>query len=117
MTLKPNSLKPMDIADLVPALSGDRGTEALVKIHAAIEEIQATADQLIGPLSQQQRDLTAGDELGVIELVSDLRELFEHLGGHCAEASDALWGITESLAGMGSGDLALVDEDSPSVNS
>ena len=98
MSLKPNSLQPMEIAALTPALSGERNTEALVKIHAAIEEIQATADQLVGQLSQQQRDLTAGDELGVIELVSDLRELFEHLGGHCDEASEALWGITESLA-------------------
>ena len=107
----------MDIAALTPTLAGERDVESLVKVHAAIEEIQATADQLVGPLSEQQRDLTAGDELGVIELVSDLRELFEHLGGHCAEASEALWGITESLARREDGDSASASEDSPSVNS
>ena len=104
MTLKPESLKPIEIAALSPALSGERDTEALVIVHAAIEEIQATADQLIGPLSKQQRDLSSGDEEGLIELISDLRELFEHLGGHCSEASDALWGLTNSIARRDVGD-------------
>lgn len=98
MTLKPNSLNPEEIAEISPALSSERGTEALVIVHAAIAELQATADRLVGPLSEQQRNLSAGDETGLIELVTDLRDLFEHLGGHCVEASDALWKLTESLA-------------------
>ena len=117
MTLKPNSLKPMDIAAISPALSGKQDTEALVAVHAAIEEVQSTADQLVGQLSQQQRSLSAGDEAGLIELVTDLRDLFEHLGGHCAEASEALWGITESLARGDDGESASANEDSPSINS
>lgn len=101
MTLNPNSLNPSEIADISPKLSGERDTEALVIVHAAIEELQATADRLVGPLSEQQHGLSAGDEDGVIELVTDLRDLFEHLGGHCDEAAGALWRITESLARQG----------------
>ncbi len=98
MSLKPESLRPMDIVALYPKLTDKEGTEALVIVHAAIEELQATSDQLVGPLRDQQRMLSAEDETGLIELVTDLRDLFEHLSGHCSEAAAALWGLTESLA-------------------
>ena len=67
-------------------------------VHAAIEELQASADQLTGPLPEQQRKLSTEDESGVVELITDLRDLFEHLGGHCNEAAAALWSLTETLA-------------------
>ena len=98
MSLKPESLRPMDIAALRPSLTSREGTEALVIVHAAIEELQATADRLTGPLPEQQRKLSTGDEAGLIELITDLRDLFEHVGGHCDEAAEALWNVTEILA-------------------
>lgn len=116
MTLKPNSLKPMNIATVSPALSGKRGAEALVAVHAAVEELQFTADQLVGPLAQQQRDLTVGDETGLIELITELRDLFEHLGGHCDEASEALWEITNSLACRDDDDAESETGDSSSAS-
>ena len=100
MTLKPNSLNPADIAAICPALSDKRGVEALVVVHAAIEEIQATADRLVGSLPERQQSLDAGDEIGLIAHITELRDMFEHLGGHCEEASGALWEITDSLAGL-----------------
>ena len=45
---------------------------------------------LRGPLPDQQRKLSTEDESGVVELITDLRDLFEHLGGHCNEAAAAL---------------------------
>ena len=107
MSLKPESLRPMDIVALYPKLTDKEDTEALVVVHAAIEELQATADQLVGPLRDQQKSLSAGDETGLIELVTDLREIFEHLSGHCSEAAAALWGLTQSLASQQSADSAL----------
>ena len=53
---------------------------------------------LTGPLPEQQRKLSTEDESGVVELITDPRELFEHLGGHCNEAVTALWSLTETLA-------------------
>ena len=98
MSLKPESLRPQEIASLCPKLLDGKSVEALVVVHAAIEELQASADQLTGPLPDQQRKLSTEDESGVVELITDLRELFEHLGGHCNEAVTALWSLTETLA-------------------
>ena len=98
MSLKPESLRPMDMASTHPTLTSKAGTEAFVIVHAAIEELQSTADRLVGPLPEQQRKLSTDDEVGLIELVTDLRDLFEHLGGHCSEAAEALWSVTELLA-------------------
>ena len=98
MSLKPESLRPQEIASLCPKLLDGKAVEALVVVHAAIEELQASADQLTGPLPDQQRKLSTEDESGVVELITDLRELFDHLGGHCNEAVAALWSLTETLA-------------------
>ena len=98
MSLKPESLRPQEIASLCPKLLDGKSVEALVAVHAAIEELQASADRLTGPLPDQQRKLSTDDESGVVELITDLRELFEHLGGHCNEAAAALWSLTETLA-------------------
>ena len=98
MSLKPESLRPQEIGSLCPKLLDGKSVEALVAVHAAIEELQASADQITGPLPEQQRKLSAEDESGVVELITDLRELFEHLGGHCDEAVAALWSLTETLA-------------------
>ena len=98
MSLKPESLRPQEIASLCPKLLDGNSVEALVAVHAAIEELQASADRLTGPLPDQQRKLSTDDESGVVELITDLRELFEHLGGHCNEAAAALWSLTETLA-------------------
>ena len=99
MSLSPESLRPLEIASLCPKLLDEKSVEALVVVHAAIEELQASADQLTGPLPEQQRKLSTEDESGVVELITDLRELFEHLGGHCNEAVTALWSLTETMAG------------------
>lgn len=99
MSLKPESLRPTEIASLDPKLAGTESTESLVVVHAAIEELQSTADQITGPLRDQQRMLAAGDEDGLIQLVTDLRDMFEHLGGHCDEATRALWRLTDTLSG------------------
>ena len=53
---------------------------------------------LQGLCRSSQRKLSTEDESGVVELITDLRELFEHLGGHCNEAVTALWSLTETLA-------------------
>ena len=98
MSLKPESLRPQEIASLCPKLLDGKSVEALVAVHAVIEELQASADQLTGPLPEQQRKLSTEDESGVVELITDLREMFEHLGGHCNEAAEALWSLTETLA-------------------
>ena len=98
MSLKPESLRPQEIASLCPKLLDGKSVEALVVVHAAIEELQASADQLTGPLPDRQRKLSTEDESGVVELITDLRELFEHLGGHCNEAAADLWSLTETLA-------------------
>ena len=98
MSLKPESLRPQEIATMCPKLLDGKSVEALVAVHAAVEELQASADRLTGPLPDQQRKLSTEDESGVVELITDLRELFEHLGGHCNEAVTALWSLTETLA-------------------
>ena len=100
MSLKPESLRPKEIANLDPKLSDAEPTESLIIVHAAIEELQATADQVAGPLRDQQRMLEAGDDEGLIQLVTDLREMFDHLGGHCDEATRALWQLTDTLSGQ-----------------
>ena len=98
MSLRPESLRHQEIASLCPRLLDGKSVEALIVVHAAIEELQASADQITGPLPEQQRKLSSEDESGVVELITDLREMFEHLGGHCDAAVTALWSLTETLA-------------------
>ena len=46
MSLKPESLRPQEIASLCPKLLDGKSVEALVAVHAAIEELQASAYRL-----------------------------------------------------------------------
>ena len=48
MSLSPESLRPQEIASLCPKLLDGKSVDALVAVvHAAIEEVQASADRLI----------------------------------------------------------------------
>jgi hypothetical protein len=73
--------------------------DSLVSIAAAVEEVYSSVERLSGVLRLKEASLSPGDYDGLLEIVTDLRELFEHLTEHCQEASSALWELSDEVAG------------------
>ncbi len=72
--------------------------DLLVSVAAAIEELYSSAERLEGAIQQKEDSLNSVNYADMLELVTELRELFVHLGEHCEEASEALWNLSDKLA-------------------
>ena len=73
--------------------------DKLVEVDAAIEEVNSTTEKLRGDLLSEGKAMKARDYDRLLEIVTDLREIFRHLEEHCREAEEALWQISDVVAG------------------
>lgn len=81
-----------------PALHSVIDVDRLVEVDAAIEEFTNAIEELKGSLYVEGTTIQAQDYDKLLELVTDLRELFRHLEEHCQEAGQALWQISSVVA-------------------
>lgn len=80
-----------------PELQSEAAEDPLVSVVAAIEELYAAVEKLSSTLRFKEAALHPGDYNGMLEMATDLRELFEHLTEHCQESSSALWQLSDII--------------------
>jgi hypothetical protein len=72
--------------------------DSLASVGAAVEELYAAVEKLGGAIRLKEMAVHPGDYDGILEVVTELRELFEHLAEHSQEASSALWQLSDMIA-------------------
>lgn len=78
-----------------PALLGEVDDEALSQVDLAIPEVPLNAKRLSEELLPKMSCLRPGDYEGLLQLLSELRELFEHTREHLEAADEGLWKLSE----------------------